>query len=187
VGDRRQQRLPASGEEGRPVAAMDEPTDEPRRRHARPARSNVLNLLWRSCAGPSSHATCRGNRWFRKAGETRGHRPCQRRVRDEVAVATSSKRRMAGLCARDGRRLVSGAPAAIRTRDLRLRRPTLYPAELQAHCTGWRYYSPRPTCVQRLISDTSPREPHQKNRRRRSPTNTPRPRRAVRGCERAAR
>jgi hypothetical protein len=26
-----------------------------------------------------------------------------------------------------------GAPAAIRTRDLRLRRPTLYPAELRAH------------------------------------------------------
>ena len=26
-----------------------------------------------------------------------------------------------------------GAPAGIRTRDLRLRRPLLYPAELQAH------------------------------------------------------
>jgi hypothetical protein len=29
-----------------------------------------------------------------------------------------------------------GAPAAIRTRDLRLRRPTLYPAELQARELG---------------------------------------------------
>ena len=41
-----------------------------------------------------------------------------------------------------------GAPGAIRTRDLSLRRRILYPAELRAHCTGWRYYSPRPTCVQ---------------------------------------
>ena len=29
---------------------------------------------------------------------------------------------------------VSGVPAGIRTQDPRLRRPMLYPAELQAHC-----------------------------------------------------
>ena len=32
--------------------------------------------------------------------------------------------------------VIDGAPAAIRTRDLRLRRPTLYPAELQARGLG---------------------------------------------------
>ena len=47
--------------------------------------------------------------------------------------------------------MVGSAPGGIRTHDPRLRRPILYPAELQAHCTGWRYYSPPVSGVQRLL------------------------------------
>ena len=42
----------------------------------------------------------------------------------------------------------SGAPGGIRTHDPRLRRPILYPAELQARLTGRRYYSPPTSRVQ---------------------------------------
>jgi hypothetical protein len=45
--------------------------------------------------------------------------------------------------------LKNGAPGGIRTHDPRLRRPILYPAELQARLTGWRYYSPPTSRVQR--------------------------------------
>jgi hypothetical protein len=41
----------------------------------------------------------------------------------------------------------NGAPDWIRTSDLRLRRPTLYPAELRAHDTGSRYYPRSPSRV----------------------------------------
>ena len=43
------------------------------------------------------------------------------------------------------------APGGIRTHDPRLRRPILYPAELRAHGTGWRYYSPPASRVQRCV------------------------------------
>ena len=58
VGDRRRQRFPASRKEGRSFTAVDEPADEPRRRHARPARSSALHLPGRSCTQPSPRASC---------------------------------------------------------------------------------------------------------------------------------
>jgi hypothetical protein len=52
---------------------------------------------------------------------------------------------------------LKSAPGGIRTHDPRLRRPILYPAELQAHVTGWRYYPSSARRVQRqMVSPANP-------------------------------
>ena len=170
MGIERQHRFTASGQTRRPVAAMDEPGDESWWVHARVTRPFFFGV---------SGARGRRTTKFREGAESAGGEPpspclgnCQPEVTPSHLAPSGSP------CGRsNGKSHLSnpiffhvvgstwrlskaaqspvnfcenGAPGGIRTHDPRLRRPILYPAELQAHLTGGRYYLRLPSRVQRL-------------------------------------
>src|SRR5207245_4485512 len=69
-----------------------------------------------------------------------------------------------------GLRVTRDAPAAIRTRDLRLRRPTLYPAELLAQTVGASGFEPPTSWSRTRRANRAALRPEHAPRRTRTPS-----------------